>query len=500
MQFDMESVYTNVERHPSQPSSSLSILHQQHLDWTKKQGQILTANGLAEHYYTPDRGYAFAEEELPHYYLLQFNMYKSCQANNTRCIFQQWKTTSAQQQQQQRNRILSTQDTTVDSSMCLLPKHAVLSIAGAWKRTLFYGGWDCTTDHDEITYNMQTNSLFIDLRIPTTRSIVLDTTTTTTNKCCVTQLLDLSGDQLRMYARQHIFAGYTQHCSTSSSSISPLSLPSNFTKRCDNTNTIHSQPQEQRKKDYNKESTLPNIVDSTIIDGCCTRHHCMDWNFVGIGRSRPNKWWIELPSTSSCHPETKDQNNLNHSNIDKWKEWAFATDLHGQYYYCEHWERLAGNNIFDRSSIITNEVSPVIALRKAHGRDGILIIIGDHFSYCLERHVHSHSIPKEYAADSTSLVDLVDAAVQRNDLDTARAWLSMQGGHGRISTGWVLDCCIEFWREGTSLWGPNDVNVQGDEESAKVLWDKDEWHIFESSISVDELRELLPKQNGGVCK
>lgn len=26
----------------------------------------------------------------------------------------------------------------------------------------------------------------------------------------------------------------------------------------------------------------------------CTRHHCMDWNFIGKMRPRPNKWRIEM--------------------------------------------------------------------------------------------------------------------------------------------------------------------------------------------------------------
>lgn len=38
-----------------------------------------------------------------------------------------------------------------------------------------------------------------------------------------------------------------------------------------------------------------------------TRHHCIDWNYVGEPRPRPNKWRVEMGPGG-----------------DVWKEWGFA--------------------------------------------------------------------------------------------------------------------------------------------------------------------------------
>ena len=46
-------------------------LIQSHLDWTSKQGLILTANGRANEFYSEARGFPCSEEELPHYHLLE---------------------------------------------------------------------------------------------------------------------------------------------------------------------------------------------------------------------------------------------------------------------------------------------------------------------------------------------------------------------------------------------------------------------------------------------
>lgn len=84
----------------------------------------------------------------------------------------------------------------------------------------------------------------------------------------------------------------------------------------------------------------------------CTRFHCIDWNFVGVPRPLPNKWWVEMAQDKQ-----------------KWKEWVYATNEDGQYYYCEHWQRLERGD--------SNEVT--LALRKspsAEEPDGILVVVG----------------------------------------------------------------------------------------------------------------------------
>jgi hypothetical protein len=55
---------------------------------------------------------------------------------------------------------------------------------------------------------------------------------------------------------------------------------------------------------------------------------------------------------------------------------------------------------------------------------------------------------KQLCQGRVSLVELVDAAVDRNNQTTAMAFMSIQADHGRISNGWMIDCSIEPLREG----------------------------------------------------
>jgi hypothetical protein len=381
-------------------SEELDATVERHLDWSDKQRRILTANDRADSFYTVERGFAFTAQELPHYHLLK---------STTHAVFDEWKTQT--------------------------PKNPIV---GAWKRPLFYGGWENSTDQDERVYNVQTHTLFIDLRIPTTKNRLFGAISTSPAQ----SLQDLTAVELRYYARQHCFAGY--------------SFPS--VKTTDDSNN-------------NKPSSL-------FFDACYARHHCIDWNFCGAGRSRPNKWWVEIEPTTR---------NL-------WKEWAFATDDAAQQYYCERWERLPG----------AAADGPVVALRKSAAAaassgsevgDGVIVVVGNHFNYCLSR----QGVPCQPPDGTGSLVGLVDAAVENGDLEAARAWLSMQGGHGTISTGWTIDAAIEFWKEGTALWSKSDVIVQGTSiDDCHVLWKGELWDVFECNLATPEdLQALLHVQDDG---
>jgi hypothetical protein len=382
-----------------------------HLEWSDKQRRILTANGEADRFYREERGFAFSDTELPHYYLLQQHDLLSSSSDgeqtttrsSTHEIFQRWKS----------------QDSETKS----------FPIVGAWKRPLFYGGWEHSTDQDEFVFNLQTRTLFIDLRIPCTRDYLLSELSAE-----LRSLEDLNGEQLSYFARQHIFAGYSRLAAVS-----------------------------QRKDGTGARDTSKSINNVALFDHCYTRHHCIDWNFVGVARSRPNKWWVEQSSDANM-----------------WKEWAYATDDSGQHYYCERWERLQ------------EAKSPVLALRKSSGRDGVLIVVGDHFSYCLDREI-TQQRHKAYAKHNGSLVSLVDEVLKLGDLEAARAWLGIQGGHGQVSRGWQLDHCIEFWKEGSPLWSKADILVQGEfVEDCRLIWNQEAWIVFECSlVSVDDLRELL---------
>eukprot|EP01084_Bolivina_argentea_P275451 469768_1 len=229
------------------PSSEQKNIHYQHIGWTRKQGRILTCNGKANTFYSAKNGFPFQSNELPHHYLC---------SNSTHQIFSKWRDDNDQ-------------------------SHPMI-ICSVWKRTLFVGGFEYTTNNNETVWNLQTNTLFIDLRIPTSKQIVLSRLY---NNKSVQSLNDLTNNELKLYARQHVFAGYTMN-----------------------------------DKDINKQ----------II---CTRHHCMDWNFIGVPRQRPNKWYVEI------------------SNDGKYfKEWSYAKDGNYQSYYFETWQR--AENISSDSMVL----------------------------------------------------------------------------------------------------------------------------------------------------
>jgi hypothetical protein len=358
-------------------SSALEItsVQKQHLKWTSRQGYILTGGGKAEILYVPVRGFSFQSIDLPHHHLV---------AGTTHETFKQWRSSKA---------------------ACSL-------VTGAWNRTIFTGGWDHTSDKDELVYNIQTHNLFIDMRIPRDRS-------ETFPPGKHSSLEDLSPLELRLYARQHIFSGFSV---------------------------------------FEEEAGRP----------LCTRHHCMDWNFVGAPRTRPNKWWIQMNEDKT-----------------KWKEYSFATDEIGQHYYFEQWE-LRG---------VENE--PRLALRKSagQGRDGIIVLVGNHFNYVLARTLRGGE--DDYG--QKSLVAIVDAAVAAGDLETARSYLSIEGGHGTVSSQWKLDCAIPPWQEGTKLWEKGDVSVEGDSISdCHVVWKGENWDVFDSSFqTVGDLKMFLADQLSG---
>ena len=88
----------------------------------------------------------------------------------------------------------------------------------------------------ERVFNLQTPSIFIDMRLPFPQPGMPDFKH-------YKSLEDMTTEELRLFARRHAFSGYS-------------------------------------------------VVSGT--PPICVRHHAIDWNFVGRPRSRPNKWRIEI--------------------------------------------------------------------------------------------------------------------------------------------------------------------------------------------------------------
>mmetsp|Transcript_26004 Transcript_26004/g.42247 ORF Transcript_26004/g.42247 Transcript_26004/m.42247 type:complete len:154 (+) Transcript_26004:2-463(+) len=133
------------------------------------------------------------------------------------------------------------------------------------------------------------------------------------------------------------------------------------------------------------------------------------------------------------------------------------------------------------------------------GNDGILVVVGDHFNYILER--QWTGVEKAYP-DANNLVDLVDSSIGNGDRETAISYLSLDGGHGTISSGWKIDCSIQSWNHGRNVFdrvGGGKVYVVGsgtDFFSWEVIIGDTSWDVHESSISSPAaLEQLLTVNN-----
>ncbi len=369
------------------------------LDWSDEQRRILTAHGKAADYYRTERGFPFHENELPHTY---FGKHSSAEFHQ---LFAEMKQQSC-------------------------------PIIGVWNRPLFVGEWEHSTE--DLVFNLQTNTWFIDLRIPLWRLGTIFSS--------VSSYDDMTGTELRLLARQHVFGGLTA-CHTKAKEH-VLQFPHGFR-------------------------------------GYATRYHTMDWNYLGNRRNRPNKWWVEMMPGNVMTSKSV------------WKEYSFATNDAGQYYYWERWE-----SALEEQPYAGRDSPVVLALQRCGPFHGLIVVVGDHFNYCC------HNVKDETLQDwcqqyQVSPQQLIDDAVERDDLEGARRILSrMAGGHGRIQQGddtptkmeWRIDVSTEPWRHGTLFW--DDVQVVGDPHDTstwRIHGNGEEWKVMECNLSsMEELESLLP--------
>ncbi|CAM9324494.1 unnamed protein product, partial [Hapterophycus canaliculatus] len=308
-------------------------------------------------------------------------------------------------------------------------------IAGAWKRPLFVGGW--THSHDtaasppppsqlpaqegESTFNLQTPSVFVDIRVPKAAAALLGHHT---------GFHTMTDFELRLFARRHAFAGYTK--------VEPLALPSSSSPARDD---IADNGRSSGGGRGGPKGRRPGQGEGGSGASVATRHHCIDWNYVGEPRPRPNKWRVEMGPGG-----------------DVWREWGFAKDAFDQHVYMERWERLPGGG------------GPFIALRRrpsSSAPDALLVVCGDHFGLVVDRAPSS----TEGGAGSSSrggggggLVGLVDEAIALGDRRKAIDFMSLEASHGRVSAQegkslavlllwsgrlpWTVDCSLHPWLEG----------------------------------------------------
>lgn len=101
---------------------------------------------------------------------------------------------------------------------------------------------------------------------------------------------------------------------------------------------------------------------------------------------------------------------------------------------------------------------------------------------------------------ANNLVELVESSIDDGDRETALSYLSLDGGHGTISSGWKIDCAIQSWNHGMRVFdrigGEVQVVGNGDFFSWTLYFGNTAWDIYESSIqNPSELQQLLTRKN-----
>lgn len=133
------------------------------MDWGSTQGHILSGGGRINAVFLPGRDYVDDGSEMPH-------ALKKQGAAAVQRQFRSWFKEGRR-------------------------SHAC---AGAWSRPLFSGGWSESTDVDTAVFNLQTPSIFVDIRFP--RAILDRSFPAGGFAAC-------SMSDLRALSRQHCFAG-----------------------------------------------------------------------------------------------------------------------------------------------------------------------------------------------------------------------------------------------------------------------------------------------------
>ncbi|RYG69867.1 hypothetical protein EON64_01685, partial [archaeon] len=219
------------------------------------------------------------------------------------------------------------------------------SVVGCWSRPLFAGGFLESTSSDTEAFNLQTPSLFIDMRIPTKRP--------TTSLARLSGLDDCSEHQLRVLARQHCFAGYT---------LPELTGPPHI----------------------NSTSSIPtHAADATTCMNpgqrgeLFTRHHVVDWNFhPRFPRPRPNRWWVLRNRNNSSNSKSTEDEAPQCSSF---KEFSWVRDQWQLPLYMERWERRGP---------LAHQTSRYLACRRSTEgghREALFLIVGAHFCFVRDR-------------------------------------------------------------------------------------------------------------------
>jgi hypothetical protein len=375
------------------------------LSWSSKQGSILNGAGKLER--RSKEGIDYKTQDLPHFHLRN---------GSTRKQFAEW----------------------------LSSNQRAFDIVGCWSRPIFAGGWMESSSNDTEAFNLQTPSIFIDMRIPIhrpTHQLKLRKSL----KCC-------SNDDLKLLARQHVFSGY-------------------------------SQP----------------VFDSNNGPLHFIRHHIIDWNYhPNFPRSRPNRWWVshDAEQQKEIHGET--------SVATTFKEFSFINDEYGIPVYFERWQRRSNDSKGKKYIAMRRQTGCPVKAKKlglSIKPDATLVVVGNHFALAVDRPPVNH-LPGESGGGGPAHVDY---ALNVNNRNEAMNYLSLQGSYGNIFCSnsnsnlpsWCIMKSTHPWREGESIFQVNEeLDLHWDRQKlSKIIWQGDEWDVLECSFTPRELIGIFPVKN-----
>lgn len=364
------------------------------LEWSQKQGLILTGGGILNDCSVEGRD--FDASDLPHYHLKN---------RSTRKVFKEWLSTNRRS----------------------------FSIVGSWNRPLFSGGFDEDTMAETEAYNLQTPSMFIDMRFPRTRPTDILRQRTSVQAC--------SDEELRWLARQHCFSGYS----------------------------------------------LPSQAYGYLY---FTRHHIIDWNYhPAFPRPRPNKWWVQLDNEG-------DWTGRSVAPCQSFKEFSFARDKYDVPVYFERWARIKGDSNGEKFLAVRRKINcPIEEAKRGRvpQRDAVFIVMGNHFAVAVDRLAPFPQFPGSKGPGGPALVDYALKNGLRRD---AEQYLDLEGSYGKTDN-WEIQKSTHPWREGACFLSPGDQvvltmppperinNEAGFVES--LHFHGFEWTVLECSFTVSEL-------------
>ena len=385
------------------------------LDWSSTQGGILTGYGALQKHST--LGIDYEESDLPHYHLRE---------RSSRKQFQAW----------------------------LCGGRRSFEIVGCWNRPIFAGGWRESSMMDTEAFNLQTPSIFIDLRIPVDRPGAYLKSRQSLSKC--------STYDLKLLARQHCFAGY--------------SLP------------------------------VPDAAGGPLH---FVRHHVIDWNYhPAFPRDRPNRWFI-------THDAEEQKQKLGAAAVaSTFKEFSFVRDENNLPVYYERWARCRGDS-GGKKYLAMRRVSGCPIKAKELGLtikpDALFVIVGNHFALAVDRPQEAQLLPGEFGPGGPAHVDY---ALNHGERGEALDYLSLEGSYGELwsssgkenqrvfSPTWNIERSTHPWREGSSLFVTGEeVLMQWSRDTlSKILWQGDFWDVLECSFTSSELNMMFPVKNKNTSK